>query len=476
MIRPLILIITGRFIWAKEEPADVPHHHGDQMNHEVQADHAGHGEHAEYLDRAVHVNHAEHLSSNHKGYGDRGAHSGSGSHTDHTGHEQMFRKLFWINTLISIPVLFFSPAVQNLLGFRTPDFIGSRWITPVFSLIVFYLGGIPFIKMAVPELKNRRPGMMMLVSLAISVALIYSVAALFIAGGETFFWELVTLIDIMLLGHWIEMRNIRQASGAMNELAKLMPGMAESIQPVGSIKEIRTSDLHEGDLILVRSGASIAADGQVIEGESDVNESMITGESKPLKKNMGSTVIAGTINGEGSLRVRMTATGDKTALAGIMRLVEQAQMSKSNTQILADKAAGWLFYVAITVAVITAVAWTIGTGFNVEVISRVATVLVIACPHALGLAVPLVVAITTALGAKNGILIRDRLALEAAREIDMVVFDKTGTLTRGEFGVVEIAIVEGWSTDVALATVSAIEGDSEHTIARGIRLSAHEKN
>lgn len=417
--------------------------------------------------------HGEHTG--HEGQMDHGSHKDSKAHADHTGHEQMFRKLFWINTLLSIPVLLYSPSIQNWLGFKMPVFPGSNWITPIFALVVFYFGGLPFIKMAIPELKNRRPGMMMLISLAISVALIYSLAALFLPGSDTFFWELVTLIDIMLLGHWIEMRSIRQASGAMNELAKLMPDIAEQIQSDGTVKEIPTSALQKGDLILVRPGASVAADGQVEQGISEVNESMITGESKPVKKVTGSTVIAGTINGDGSLHVRVTAIGDETALAGIMRLVEQAQQSKSSTQILADKAAGWLFYVAIAVAILTGVVWTIGTGFNVEVISRVATVLVIACPHALGLAVPLVVSITTSLGAKNGILVRDRLALEKAREIDIVVFDKTGTLTRGKFGVVDMAAINNWDAEKALAMAAAIEGDSEHTIARGIRLSANEK-
>ena len=406
---------------------------------------------------------------------DHGQHGNHSAHTDHAGHEQMFRRLFWINTLISIPVLLFSPSIQKFIGFTMPAFPGSEWITPLVSLIIFYLGGIPFIKMAIPEIKNREPGMMTLISLSISVALVYSVAALLIPNGDTFFWELVTLIDIMLLGHWIEMRSIRQASGAMNELAKLMPDMAEQILPDGTMKAVPTEALKKGDVILVRPGASVATDGKVLEGQSDVNEAMISGESRPIKKIAGSRVVAGTINGEGSLRVQVTAVGEETALAGIMRLIEQAQQSKSRTQILADKAAGWLFYIALTVAVITAVAWTIGTGFNVDVISRVATVLVIACPHALGLAVPLVVAITTTLGAKHGILIRDRLALEKAREIDMVVFDKTGTLTRGEFGVVDIAAIKGWDSDKTLALAAAIEGDSEHTIARGIRLSAEEK-
>jgi Cu2+-exporting ATPase len=279
----------------------------------------------------------------------------------------------------------------------------------------------------------------------------------------------------MLLGHWLEMRSVRQASGALDELARLMPDTAERIRPDGDTEEVAVSRLRVGDLVLVRPGASIPADGRVVEGESDVNEAMITGESKPVKKQGGEQVIAGTINSAGSLRVRVTATGDETALAGIMRLVAEAQQSKSRTQLLADKAAGWLFYGAIAVAVLTAILWTIAIGFNSEVIARVATVLVIACPHALGLAVPLVVAISTSLAAKNGILVRDRLALEAARDIDVVIFDKTGTLTRGEQGVVGIAVTEGWEEANALALAAAVEGDSEHIIAKGIRKAAEER-
>ncbi len=397
------------------------------------------------------------------------------AHVDHTGHEGMFRRKFWVSLVLSIPVLLFSPSIQAWLGFSLPAFPGSSWITPLFAVVVFLYGGLPFLQMAVPELKNRQPGMMTLISLAISVALVYSVAALFLPAGSTFFWELVSLIDIMLLGHWIEMRSVRQASGALNELARLMPDQAERILEDGSLETVPAEDLRHGDLLLVRPGSSLPADGLVEAGESDVNEAMLTGESRPVKKAPGVPVIGGTINGAGSLRVRVTATGKDTALAGIMRLVEQAQNSKSSTQILADKAAGWLFYVALGVAALTAIAWTIAVGFNVEVIARVATVLVIACPHALGLAVPLVVAITTAKGAQNGILVRDRLALEEFRRIDLVVFDKTGTLTQGEFGVVGIATLPAWSQAEALALAAAIEGDSEHTIARGFRKSATER-
>ena len=408
--------------------------------------------------------------------GGQDEHAGHGAaHADHIGHEQMFRKKFWGSLVLSIPVLLYSRGLQAILGFSMPEFPESRWLASLFAVIIFFYGGLPFLKMAVPELKNRQPGMMTLISLAISVSFLYSFATLFLPGQMDFFWELVTLIDIMLLGHWIELRSVRQASGALNALARLMPDTAERILPGGDTEVVRVGELREGDRVLVRPGAGVPADGEVVEGESAVNEAMITGESKPVGKTPGDPVIGGAINGDGSLRIRVTATGDRTALAGIMRLVDQAQQSKSRTQMLADRAAGWLFYIALGVALVTGIAWTVGTGFNIGVIERVATVLVIACPHALGLAIPLVIAITTSIGASNGILVRDRLALEKMRQIDMVLFDKTGTLTEGRFGVVGQAVVEGIGEEEALALTAAVEGDSEHTIARSIRASAEEK-
>jgi Cu2+-exporting ATPase len=394
---------------------------------------------------------------------------------DHTGHEQMFRQRFWVCLALMIPVVLFSPMLQDLLGYSMPEFPGSQWIGALFAIAIFLYGGLPFLRMAVPEIRSRQPGMMTLISLAITVAFVYSLYAVFFSPGNDFFWEMATLIVVMLLGHWLEMRSVRQASGALNELAKLMPDTAERIRMNGEIEAVPVSQLQKGDLVLVRPGSSIAADGIVSDGRSDVNQSMITGESKPVPKGPGDEVIGGTINGDGSLRIQVTATGDETALAGIMRLVEQAQSSKSRTQILADRAAKWLFYIALAFAALTAVAWTIAVGFNVDVLERVVTVLVIACPHALGLAIPLVVAISTSLGARHGVLVRDRLALEEAREIDTVVFDKTGTLTEGEFGVVDIVTVDGWDQERALALATAVEGDSEHLIARGIRRKAEER-
>ncbi len=401
---------------------------------------------------------------------DHGGHGGM-----HAGHEQMFRRRFFVSTALSIPVLLYSETMQDWLGFTVPAFTGSELIVPVFSVIVFLYGGLPFLRMAVPEIREWSPGMMTLISMAITVAFVYSMATILVGWGEPFFWELVTLVDIMLLGHWIEMRSVRRASSALDELAKLMPDTAERIREDGDTEEVPANELSEGDLVLVRPGASVPADGVVEEGDSDVNEAMVTGESKPVSKDPGDEVIGGTVNGDGSLRVRIDATGEETTLAGIMRLVEEAQSSESKTQVLADRAAGWLFYVAVAAAAVTAVAWTVATTFDAGVIARVVTVLVIACPHALGLAIPLVVAINTSLAARNGMLVRDRIAMEESRNLDAIIFDKTGTLTEGEHGVVGMVTVEGVYEDEALALAAAVEGDSEHMIARAIRQAADER-
>ncbi|MDB2275458.1 heavy metal translocating P-type ATPase [Halorubrum ezzemoulense] len=422
--------------------------------------------------------HEQHEQAGHEEGHDHGSHEGHGEgHSGmHEGHEQMFRRRFFVSTLLSIPVLLYSEMLQEWLGFSVPAFPGSEWINPAFAVIVFAYGGVPFLQMAVPELKDRSPGMMTLISMAITVAFVYSLASVVFPTQSAFFWELVTLIDIMLLGHWIEMRSVRRASSAVDELAKLMPDTAERITDDGDTEEVPVSELSEGNLVLVRPGASVPADGIVEEGDSDVEESMITGESKPVSKEPGDEVIGGTINGDGSLRIRVGATGEETTLAGIMRLVEEAQQSKSKTQVLADRAAGWLFYVALGAAVVTAIAWTIAVSFNATVIERVVTVLVIACPHALGLAIPLVVAINTSLAARNGMLVRDRIAMEEARNLDAIIFDKTGTLTEGEHGVVDMATVDGVDEDDALTLAAAVESDSEHMIARAIREAANEQD
>lgn len=457
---------------ANQHAHHAPPGNGEHAAHTAHRDHEMHNDHAAPANHATHVDQpVQQVPTQHAMHGEHT----QAAHADHSGHEQMFRKRFWISLALSIPVLLYSPMLQMLLGFTMPPIPGIEWITLGLAVIVFVYGGLPFVRMAVPEVRNRQPGMMTLISLAISVAFIYSVLAQLANLGEGFFWELVTLIDVMLLGHWIEMRSVRQASGALNELAKLMPDTAERLTHHNETEVVPVAQLRTGDVILVRPGQNIAADGEVVEGQSSVNEALITGESKPVKKTRGDRVIGGALNGDGSLRVRVTATGDQTALAGIMRLVEQAQQSKSRTQVLADKAAGWLFYAALIVAALTAIGWTIAVGFNVEVLQRVTTVLVIACPHALGLAIPLVVAITTSKAASNGILVRNRLALENSRAIDVVIFDKTGTLTKGQQGVVALAAVEGWEIDRALALAAAVESDSEHIVAQGIRRAAADR-
>jgi Cu2+-exporting ATPase len=483
----------------KDHKHDEIHDHSDGMKDENAPDEHDHADHSEHdhdgHDHAGHIHgghdHSEHLLSSHEQSGHdhaammssddmradaQGANDEHAGHTDHSGHELMFRDKFWVSLFLSIPVLLYSETIQGWLSFSMPAFAGSLWITPLFSVIIFAFGGIPFLQMAVPEIRNRLPGMMTLISLAISVSFVYSLAALFFNLGEGFFWELVTLIDVMLLGHWIEMRSVRQASSALDELAKLMPDEAERILSKDESEIVSVSMLKMGDLVLVRPGASIPVDGHVQSGESQVNEAMITGESKTVSKGAGSQVIAGALNGEGSLRVEVAATGEKTALAGIMRLVKEAQQSKSRTQILADKAAAWLFYIAVATAVLTGIGWSLAEGFGLFALQRIVTVLVIACPHALGLAVPLVVAISTSSAAKNGVLVRDRLALEEAREIDIVVFDKTGTLTKGEQGVVSIETLKGWEEDQVLALAAAVEADSEHNLAKGILQAAKDRD
>lgn len=422
--------------------------------------------------------HSEHRMqpTHHMAHTGHGAPAGHGAHQKHAGHsEAMFARPFWVSLVLTMPILYYAHLFQELLGYTAPTFPGSAYLEFGLGSIIYWYGGWVFLRGAVSELRGRQPGMMTLVALAISTAYFYSVAiTLGLVGGMSFYWELATLVTIMLLGHWMEMRAVGSAQSALNELAKLLPDEAERI--VGArLETVPVSQLRRDDLVLVRPGSRVPADGVVADGDSQLNEAMITGESRPVHKRVGDAVIAGTVNGNGALRVRITHTGEETALAGIMRLVAEAQTSRSRAQDLADRAAAWLTYVAIAVAMVTLVGWLLARGLDNYTLERVVTVLVVACPHALGLAIPLVMAISTTLAARNGILVRDRLAMEEARHLNVVVFDKTGTLTKGEQGLVGIATADGVSEQEALALAAAVEGDSEHIIARALLNASQER-
>lgn len=388
-------------------------------------------------------------------------------HDRHAGHSTaMFLRKFWVSSVLSIPVVLYSSILNILFGFSAPAFPGSAYIPLILGSIVFFYGGSVFLASAWREIKARVPGMMTLISVAVLTAYLWSVYAVFF-GQEPLLWELTTLIVIMLLGHYIEMRAVSGAQGALKELSKLLPDTAEVIRRTET-KVIPLADLKENDVVLVKPGDKIPADGSIIEGESEVNESMVTGESKPVNKRMGSAVIAGTVNGDGALKIQVAHIGEKTFLAGVMRLVAEAQASKSKLQILSDKAAFLLTVVAIGVGVATFGAWVLLSAGIAFAVSRVVAVLVIACPHALGLAVPLVASISTTKAAKNGFLVKQRLALEAARSIDTVLFDKTGTLTKGAFGVTGVFAVSDHSEDDVLALAASLDALSAHPIAQAI--------
>jgi Cu2+-exporting ATPase len=405
-------------------------------------------------------------------------HASTGSATEHsatghsaTGHDHhdpaMFKRKFWVSLVLTIPTLVFSHGLQEILGLNGPRFPGSEFIPAVFGVVLFFYGGTVFLRGAVSELRSKSPGMMTLISLAIIVAFAYSLAVTLGFPGMDFWWELATLITIMLLGHWIETNAIRGAQNALGELAKLIPDTAD-VMHGDQVMTMPVADVTVGDHVLVRPGSAVPVDGVVVEGESDVNESLLTGESATVTKTASSTVVAGSINGSGALTVEVTRVGDDTALAGIMKLVAEAQSSRAGVQVLADKAAALLFYVAVGAAIITLIVWwLISPDDPAFIVERVVTVLVIACPHALGLAIPLVASLTTEIGAKNGILVRSRLALEAARTVDVVLFDKTGTLTEGRQGVSKI-VASGISDDRLLSIAAAAEGRSQHPIATAI--------
>jgi P-type Cu2+ transporter len=457
---------TGPGPAAPVEPG-YPEHPEVHPDHRSGHDHAGH-DHAGHDHRAMdHVGHAVVTPG--------AGHGGHGGHDKHAGHSvAMFRDKFWISLLLTIPTLIWGHMLPRALGYTPPAVPGARWIAPVLGTAVFFYGGWVFIQGAWRELSARLPGMMTLIALAISVAFLFSAAVTLGYPGMPLWEELATLVTIMLLGHWIEMRSISQAQGALGELAKLLPNTAVRVQGEKA-EEVPIGELRDGDVVLIRPGASIPADGDVIEGTSDVNESMITGESQPLRKRADDRVIGGTVNGSGSLRVRVTGTGERTALAGIIRLVEQAQNSRSRAQALADRAAFWLTIVALGAGALTFIGWLAAGADAAFAVERLVTTLVIACPHALGLAIPLVIAISTTLGARSGLLVRDRRGLEEARSVTSVVFDKTGTLTKGEFGVVGITTADGLADEAALQLAASAEADSEHTIAQGIVRSARER-
>lgn len=449
---------------ADHHPGSARHQHTTQAQSPAPSDedpHAGHGEHLAYIGHGAHAGHDA----------DPG-HAGHDRHAGHGAHGEMFRRRFWVSLVLSIPVVVFSPMVAELLGYTLPDFPGMPWIAPILGTVIFFYGGMPFLTGGWAELKSRRPGMMLLIAMAISVAFIASwITTLEIGGFDLdFWWELALLIVIMLLGHWLEMRALGSASGALDALAAMLPDTAEKITDDG-IQEVPLSALGLGDVVLVRAGARVPADGAVTDGRAEVDESMITGESKPVTRQVGDTVVAGTVATDSALRVRITAVGTDTALAGIQRMVAAAQASSSRAQALADKAAAFLFYFAAITGVITFVVWALLGNIDYAV-TRTVTVLVIACPHALGLAIPLVIAISTERAARAGVLVKDRLALERMRTVDVVLFDKTGTLTEGRHQVTGTVATAGMSEEQLLALAAAVESDSEHPVARAIVAAA----
>lgn len=412
------------------------------------------------------MHHAAHsdLSPSYAEYAMAGPHP---RHDRHVGHSvETFRDKFWWTLAFAMPVVVWSDDVQHWLGYTAPAFPGSKWIPAIFGTIVFAYGGIVFLRGARGELIDRQPGMMTLISLGILVSFGASLAATFGLFEVEVWWEVATLITIMILGHWLEMRAVMQAHGALNALAALLPDTAERVDG-SEIRIIPIGQLRAGDLVLVRPGARVPADGEVVEGTAEIDESLITGESKPVATGPGAKVIAGTVAGGGSLRVSVTAVGDATALSGIMRLVAAAQASGSRVQALADRAAALLFYVALTAGATTFIYWWVA-GDRGHGLIRAATVLIIACPHALGLAIPLVIAISTSLGARNGLLVKDRLALERARNLDVIAFDKTGTLTRGMLALSGVVVAPGINEEDLFERAAAVEMDSEHPLGKVI--------
>jgi Cu2+-exporting ATPase len=430
-----------------------------------------------WLDAEAHMPHAGSDHSDHSEH--KEDHSGHKDHSDHGHMAEDFRKRFWISLVLTLPILVLSPMLQTLVGLREAiRFPGDVYVLFSFSSAVFWYGGCPFLKGLFEELKSRQPGMMILISVAIATAYLYSSAVVFGLTGKMFFWELATLVDIMLLGHWIEMKSIMGASKALEELAKLMPSDAHKLMPDGSVKDVPLNELAVNDKVLIKPGEKIPADGMIIEGESSINEAMLTGESTPAAKKTGGKVIGGSINGEGSLKIEVKGTGKDSFLSQVIDLVKQAQDSKSKTQDLANTAALWLTIIALGGGVLTLVIWlTVMQKDFAFAIERAVTVMVIACPHALGLAVPLVVAVSTAVAAKNGLLIRNRVAFEGARKLQAIIFDKTGTLTEGRFGVTDTLLLsQDIDEDTLRRYAASVDANSEHPIAKAIAGSSEKKS
>jgi Cu2+-exporting ATPase len=423
--------------------------------------HAGHrGDHS-----GLHGAHGTHQGgrqrSDHGGHGHHGA-----DHHDHHAHMMAeFKRRFWVSLAASAPVLALSPMIQSFLGYSA-GFSGDQYMVFGISTFIYLYGGMPFLRGLYDEIGRRLPGMMTLIGVAISVAYVYSSLVVFGLRGTVFFWEIVTLIDVMLLGHWIEMRSVMGASKALEDLAGLLPSHAHIIDAEGSVRDVDVEDLKGGDVVLVKPGEKVPLDGEVVEGESEVNEAMITGESRPVPKGKGDALIGGSINGNGSLNLRVNASAQETYVSQVVKMVREAGESKSRAQGLADRAAFWLTVIAICTGTVTLFTWLAAGRAFAFALERMVTVMVITCPHALGLAVPLVIAMITAISARQGLLIRRRTQFEAARNLDVVVFDKTGTLTLGQFGVTDVVSVGGWDEADMLRRAAAVERDSEHSIGR----------
>jgi P-type Cu2+ transporter len=395
---------------------------------------------------------------------------------DHAAMISDFQRRFWVSAVLTVPILLLSPMIQHWLGLGDAlAFPGSDYVLFALSSVVFFFGGWPFLAGMANEMAGRKPGMMTLIALAITVAYLFSSAVVFGLAGEPFFWEIATLIDVMLLGHWIEMRSVMGASSALEALVRLLPAEAHRVRSDDGTEDVPVTQIRPGDMLLVKPGEKVPIDGLITDGRSSLNESMLTGESKPVERKAGEEVIGGSVNGEGALTIRVEKTGDQTYLAQVIELVRQAQETRSRTQDLANRAALWLTYIALSVGGATLLSWLLLGGGFAFAIERAVTVMVISCPHALGLAVPLVVAVSTTLTARNGLLIRDRAAFERARTLNAVVFDKTGTLTKGEFGVSDVVALGGQSEQDVLSWAAALESQSEHPIAAGVVRAARER-